>query len=124
MCPPQPVGQVPAFAGHAENDAQRRDRVVDRAVARLLAALVRHAALALNREGRFAEARAALGKVAREIASCAGDDPELRRIVAELRDDLEAFTPRMDAVEAKQRHFASYATQHSRMSDGKARKRG
>jgi hypothetical protein len=29
----------------------------------------------------------------------------------------------MDVVQAKQRHFASYAAQHSRMVDGKTRKR-
>jgi len=34
------------FAGHAENGAQRRDRVADRAVARLYAALARQVALA------------------------------------------------------------------------------
>jgi hypothetical protein len=45
------------FAGPAENDAQRRDRVVDHAVARLYAAIARQAALAFNQEGRLDEAR-------------------------------------------------------------------
>ena len=111
------------FAGHAENDAQRRDRVVDRAVARLHAAIARQAALALNREGRFDDAREIVQRVARKIASYAGADPELQRIVAELRDEVEAFARHMDALSAKQRHFASYSVQHSRMADGKTRKR-
>lgn len=112
-----------AVAGHAENDAQRRDRVVDRAVASLYAALARQSALALNREGRFEEARALLGQVARKVASYAGSDLELARIVRELRDDLEAYAAHMDALAAKQRHFASYAAQHSRAADGKTRRR-
>jgi Ca-activated chloride channel family protein len=111
-------------ADHAANDAQRRDRVVDRAVAQLYVALARYEALGLNRDGRYAEARAVLERVARKIASYAGHDPELRRLVAELRHDVEAFVVHMDAVEAKQRHFASYSTQHSRAADGKTRKRG
>jgi ABC-type transporter Mla subunit MlaD len=111
------------FAGHAENDVQRRDRVVDRAVARLHAALARQAALALNREGRFDEARQLIERVARKIASYAGTDLELRRIASELQDEVEAFAMHMDALQAKQRHFASYSVQHSRMADGKARKR-
>lgn len=110
-------------AGHAENDAQRRDRVVDRAVARLYAAIARQAALALNREGRFDEARRQIENVARKIASYAGADAELRQIAAELLDEVEAFGMHMDALQAKQRHFASYSVQHSRMADGKSRKR-
>jgi Ca-activated chloride channel family protein len=111
------------FAGHAENDAQRRDRIVDRAVARLYAANARQAALALNHERRFDEARQLIERVARKIASYAGTDPELQRIVSELRNEVEAFAMHMDALEAKQRHFATYAVQHSRMADGKSRKR-
>ena len=111
------------FADHGKNDAQRRDRVVDRAVARLYAALARQEALALNRAGDYDKARKVLERVARKIAAYAGDDPELRRIVAELRDEFDAFASHMDAVQAKQRHFASYSVQHSRMEDGKARKR-
>jgi hypothetical protein len=111
------------FAGHAENDAQRRDRVVDRAVARLYAAIARQAALAFNQEGRLDEARQLLERVAQKIASYAGTDPDLQRIVSELRDDLEAFAGHLDALQAKQRHFASYAVQHSRTPEGKSRKR-
>lgn len=112
-----------AFADHARNDRQPRDRVVDRAAARVYAALARQQALALNREGRYDDARRALERVAMKIADYAGTDAELREIVRSLREDLEAFAARMDPVLAKQRHFASYAAQHSRMADGKSRKR-
>lgn len=97
------------------------DRIVDRAVAGLHAAIARQAALALNREGRFDEARRLIERVARKIASYAGADLELQRIVSELRDEVEAFAMHMDALQAKQRHFASYSVQ--RVADGKARKR-
>jgi Ca-activated chloride channel homolog len=110
------------YADHVRNDAERRDRVVDRAVARLYAALARQEALALNRDGDFDRASRVLLQVARKIASYAGDDAELLRIAADLRHDIEAFANRMDAVQAKQRHFASYSVQHSRMPDGKSRK--
>jgi Ca-activated chloride channel homolog len=111
------------FAGHAENDAQPRDRVVDRAVARLYMAIVRQAALALNQERRFDEARQLIERVAQKISSYAGGDPELRRLVSELRDEVEGFAVHMDALESKRRHFASYAAQHSRTAEGKTRKR-
>ncbi len=111
------------LADHAGNDAQRRDRVVDRAVARLYAALARQAALVLNGEGRFDEARRLIERVARKIASYAGADPELRRIVSQLRDEIGAFAMHMGVLEAKQRHFEAYSVQHSRMADGRARRR-
>ena len=69
------------------------------------------------------EARQLLTRVAQKIASYAGTDPDLQRIVSELRDDVEAFAGHMDALQAKQRHFASYAAQHSRTAEGKSRKR-
>jgi Ca-activated chloride channel family protein len=111
------------FDGHAENSAQPRDRVVDRAVAGLYAATARQAALELNRAGRFEEARRIVERVARKVASYAGTDPELRRIVAALRTEVESFGDRLDPMEAKRRHFASYTVQHQRMADGKAVRR-
>ncbi len=97
--------------------------MVDRAVARVHAALARQEALALNRAGRYDDARHVLERVAAKIASYAGQDADLLEVVRGLRDDLDAFAVHMDAASAKQRHFASYAAQHSRMADGKARKR-
>jgi Ca-activated chloride channel homolog len=110
------------FAGHP-NDAQRRDRVVDRAVARLYVAIARIAALQHNREGRFDEARRVLEAAARKIASYAGSDPELRRIISELRGEITAFSMHMDSMESKRRHFASYAVQNLRTAEGKPHKR-
>jgi Ca-activated chloride channel homolog len=111
------------FAGHPKNDAQRRDRVVDRAVARLYVAVAHIAALHHNREGRFDEARRVLEAVARKIASYAGSDLELRRIVSELRGEIAAFSMHMDPMESKRRHFASYAVQNLRTAEGKPHKR-
>ena len=111
------------YAGHPENDAQARDRAVDLATARVYAALARQHALDLNRQRDFAGARRLLERVARKIASYAGTDPQLNRIVAELRRDAGAFGADMDLVQAKQRRFAAYSVQYSRTSDGKAQKR-
>jgi len=111
------------FADRAENLAQPRDRVVDRAVAGLHAAIARHRALELNQTGRYDEARRLLERVARKIAAYAGDDPELRQLVVALRAESEDYGAHMEAMEAKRRHFASYNVQHRRMADGKAVKR-
>jgi len=111
------------FAGHAENDAQRRDRVVDRAVAGLYAAVARLVALEHNRAGRYDEARRVLEAVAKKIASYAGSDPELRRLVAELRHEAGEVGMFMDAMEAKRRHFKSYTMQRMRTAEGKPWKR-
>jgi len=111
------------FADHAANDAQPRDRVVDRAVAGAYAALARQQALELNRAGQFDAARAVLEAVARKIASYAGTDKELRHIVDTLRSEFVDYGAAMSPVMAKQRHFAAYATLASREPDGKAQKR-
>ena len=80
-----PVGVGWEYADDRTNDAQPRDRAVDRAVARLFAARARQEAVALNRAGRYAAAGSALQGVAGRIAAYAGSDAGLREIVAELR---------------------------------------
>jgi Ca-activated chloride channel family protein len=110
------------FGTHQANDVQARDRVVDRAVAEFYAAEARQQALVLNREGRFDEARRVLERVARRIASYAGDDPELRAIVTRLRDESEMFAYQVDALAAKRMHFAAYAQISNRTADGKSRR--
>ena len=59
----------------AANDAQPRDRDVDRAVARLFAARARQEAVRRNRDGDFIRARRALTATAERDRSYAGDDP-------------------------------------------------
>ena len=72
------------YDDHAANDAQPRNVIVDRAVARLFLANAQAEALELNREGQYEEAQERLRKVGRRIASYAGSDPELLAIISEL----------------------------------------
>lgn len=111
-----------AYASHAGNDAQPRDRIVDRAVAEAYAALARQQALVLNGEGRYDEARRLLERVARKIRSYAGGDAELTRIVRELLAETEEFAIHMDALTAKKRHFAAYSVMQSRTPEGRSRR--
>jgi Ca-activated chloride channel family protein len=103
--------------------AANRDRMVDRAVAAVYAARVRHEALALNRAGEYERARAVLERAARRIATYAGRDPEVLGIVRGLKADAERFGEMMDAMSRKASHFAVYAACQSRAPDGKARRR-
>ncbi|HEX8941289.1 MAG TPA: VWA domain-containing protein, partial [Candidatus Limnocylindrales bacterium] len=90
------------YAPDAANDSQPRERDVDRAVARQFAALARQEAVALNRQGRFAEAAARLRAVAARIARYAGDDAELRAIVAELEGQERRFAAPMAELARKE----------------------
>lgn len=108
------------FADHDANDRQPRNRTVDRAVARLYAALAQRDAVEANRDGDYKRARLILEKTAKRIESYAGDDAELRRIAQELRSQMPDFDRALDAMDLKHRHFASYAISSSRMPNGKA----
>jgi Ca-activated chloride channel family protein len=109
-------------ADHAANDAQPRDRDVDRAVARLYAARARQEAVRLNRLGEYTDARRALRGVARRIDGYAGSDPALQEVMAELRDEGRVFSAPMMEMDRKSRHFASSNTQRSRAPSGHARR--
>jgi Ca-activated chloride channel family protein len=110
------------YADHPDNDRQPRDRDVDRAVAHLFAERARQAAVRLNREGAYDDARRALEGVRRRVAAYAGSDPELREIVAELRDEMPAYAAPMPELARKQRFYASNTMARMRTPDGKARK--
>jgi len=73
--------------------------------------------------GRFAEARDAIDGVRRRIADYAGTDPELRGIVAELREEAPVFAAAMPEMARKERHFASYNVQSSRDVQGRSIRR-
>jgi Ca-activated chloride channel family protein len=75
------------YADDRTNDAQPRDRSVDRAVARLFAGRARQNAVALNRAGDYTAAARGLKDVAGRIAAYAGSDPELRGMVTALREE-------------------------------------
>ncbi|HUG30447.1 MAG TPA: VWA domain-containing protein [Candidatus Limnocylindria bacterium] len=115
-----PVGVGWEYADDATNDAQDRDRAVDRAVARLFAARARQGAVNLNRLGDFREARLELREVAERIAGYAGRDPELRALVNELRAEQDRWAAPVPEMARKVQHAqASYALR-SRAPDGRA----
>src|SRR5262245_36223485 len=108
------------FADPAANDAQRRDVVVDRAVARLYAARAQAEALDLNRARRYEEARRVLAATARRIRAYADGDPELLAIAGELEKDEIGYSAPMPAMAMKMAHFASVSLTSGRTKDGKA----
>lgn len=111
------------YAGTAANDAQPRNRVVDRVVAQLFAAEARERAIVLNREGAYERAQSVIEKVARRIASYAGDDHELAKLVTELLAEADQWSrPTHERFRKESYHVAMYKMQ-SRMEDGTARKR-
>ena len=120
-----PIGTVSVawtYGDHASNDAQHRDRDVDRAVARLFAERVKQEAVRLNREGRFEEAGRALDGVRKRVSAYAGSDVQLREIVAELRDEAPVYAAAMPEMARKQRYFASSNLSRMRTVEGRSRK--
>jgi Ca-activated chloride channel family protein len=109
------------FATHRANDAQPRDRAVDRAVARLYAARARAEALEHNRSGDYDRAGKVLTATARRIRAYAGTDPELLALADQLTHELTVFAAQpMQVSEMKREYFAAYAASASRAPDGKA----
>jgi Ca-activated chloride channel homolog len=117
------VDLIWTFAEHGANDTQKRNVVVDRAVAKLYAAQAKAEALELNRSRRFEEAQARLDATARRIERYAGSDGELRAILDELRESHVEYAQPMMPLRMKAEHFASFALAESRGPMGKARRR-
>jgi Mg-chelatase subunit ChlD len=115
---PVPVGWE--YADDRTNDAQPRDRSVDRLVARLFAARARQEAVQLNRRGGYDAARHAVGDVARRIREYAGDDPELTGIVAELVADEHRWAAPAPEMTRKAAFAAANYTMRSRGPEGRA----
>lgn len=116
-------GYTWTYAGSAENDAQLRNRVVDRVVAQLFAAEARERAIVLNREGSYERAQAVIEKVARRIALYAGDDRELAKLVTSLLAEADQWgRPTHERFRKESYHYSMNMMQ-SRMKDGTARKR-
>jgi hypothetical protein len=107
-------------ADDAANDAQARDRAVDRVIAGVFAARARQEAVRLNRMGDYRGARAVLEATARRIRSYAGDDAELRRIADELRSEAATFERVMPERSRKVAYAQSVYTLQSRAADGAA----
>lgn len=111
------------YADHRTNDAQARDRDLDRIVASHHAARVRQEAVALNRAGDFAGASHVLRAVARRIRAYAGDDPQLLELADALEHEAEVdFSVAMAEPMRKARYNASYQVMASRDSLGRARR--
>jgi Ca-activated chloride channel homolog len=111
-----------AYADDAANDAQPRDREVDRVVARAFAARARQQAVELNRRGEYGAARDALEATARKIRAYAGRDPELRAIVDELMGSVGRFGQRMTLRAQKEAYAQTQYAMQSRTADGKAQR--
>jgi Ca-activated chloride channel family protein len=119
-----PVRLTWAYADDRANDAQPRDREVDRAVARSFAARARQEAVALNRLGDFEGAGRVLDTTARRIREYAGDDAVLGAYVDSLREERITFSAPMTEPSLKQAHFASANLLRSRDAQGRSVKRG
>jgi Mg-chelatase subunit ChlD len=111
------------FAEGFANNAQPRDREVDRLVARTYAdRAIRHAVDG-NRRGAWDEVRAELLRVARRVRGYAGDDRVLRGIVAELEREADAWSVQRLEMDRKVAFSqASYALR-SRAPSGAALRR-
>ena len=109
-------------ADHAANDAQPRDRDVDRAVARIHAARARTEAVRLNRLGEFDAARHALRGVARRISGYAGSDAGLQELSAQLVAEESVMSAPMPELERKRAQFASHNLERHRGGSGEARR--
>ena len=110
------------FAGDRKNDEQPRNGDVDRIIAGIYAARARQEAVKLNRMGDFDGAREALRSTARRIRGYAGNDPELHRIMSELRAESEQFHRAMPERSRKQHYAMSRHHMRSRDVEGKARR--
>ena len=117
-----PVTVAWAYDDNPANDAQPRDRNVDRVVARLFAERAKQEAVRLNRAGQFAEAAKQLDGVRKRVAAYAGSDPELRAIGDELRVEAPAYAAAMPEMQRKQNYYASSAALRMRTPDGKSQR--
>ena len=117
-----PASLTWAYADNAANDAQPRERAVDRVVARAYAERARQEAVQLNREGRYEEAAAAVEGVRRRVAAYAGDDPELLAILGGLEMDRPAYSVAMAEVDRKERYFQSSNMLKARTAEGRSKR--
>jgi Ca-activated chloride channel family protein len=108
------------YATDQANDAQDRERDVDRAVARVFAARARQEAVALNRAGDYQAAQQAIRGTARRIRKYAGHDQELRSIVDSLEVEEHRFNAPMPEMSRKLAFAASSYEMNSRSIVGKA----
>lgn len=107
----------------AVNKAQMRDVAVDRIVAARHAARTREHAVAANRQHEHKRAADLLLGVAAKIMVYAGGDPELLKLVADLRRDAEVYGKTMTAMQQKQAHYQANAESRGRNEMGSAKRK-
>jgi Ca-activated chloride channel family protein len=110
------------YADDRANDAQSRDRTVDRLVAGVFAARARRRAVELNRQGDYRAASEDLKATSRKIRAYAGSDPELRAIVHGLAGEAERFGQVMPERSRKEAYAFSANLMRSRDVQGRARR--
>jgi hypothetical protein len=110
------------YATDAANDAQPRDRLVDRLVAGVFAARARQQAVELNRRGDYDAASEALRATARKIRGYAGRDAELGTIAADLADESQTFGRVMEERGRKHAFASAAYAMRSRQPSGTARR--
>ena len=120
----EPIRLTWAYADDLANDAQPRDRDVDRAVARLFAARARQEAVQRNRMGDYPGAQRILDATARRIRVYAGHDPEMRSLIDALTREQVVFAAPMAERSLKETHYASANLLRSRDAAGRSVKRG
>ena len=111
------------YADDRANDAQLRERSVDRTVAAIFAARARQRAVELNRRGDYVAASGELKATARKIRTYAGQDPELGVIIDGLLREAEMFGQVMFERDRKMRYTMSAHAMQSRDVMGQARRR-
>ena len=111
-----------SYAGHSENDAQPRDRVVDRAVARLYAARAEQVAVERNRAADYEGARRVLLDCARRVREYAGQDPELLALVAQLEHKPQELGSDIGEMSRKSRFAATSYELKDKMARGSSRR--
>ena len=112
------------WAGHAENDAQPRDRSVDRLVAVLYAAAAEREALERNRDDDLEAARKRLELCARHIEGYASDDPALRAVAADLRDKALRYSAHLDGLSRKLAYSGAQSSLKGRAMEAGRQRRG
>ena len=111
------------YASHDANEAQRRDRIVDRAVAAAFGARARRDAVEFQRQGDYDSAERAIHAVMRRIKAYAGNDRELQSQVRQLEEARIDFSAPMPSQALKQAHFMSTNALRSKDALGRSMRR-
>ena len=118
-----PVRVSWTYADDLANDAQQRDRHVDRTVAQLFAARARQEAIRLNRMGEFDAARNVLAATRARIEAYAGSDPEIGKVLGTMVQEQVVYAAPMAEASRKQAYFSTTNAMRSRDVQGRSVKR-